>query len=131
MTKKDPTVVKKVSVSLHFGLGFAEWEVDPTKHNAAWSLYIELVTRTAVQLEVDQESLREALNSLCSLFLSKWHPFLQDWEAKRVSDLSPKEYGGNWVDESQLRNELLALRMDSEKYLNALSEIVEVRATHA
>jgi hypothetical protein len=164
MTKKDPAVLKKVSVSLPFGIGSAEWEADPTERNAAWSLYIELVTRIAVQfLEVDQGSLREALNSLYSLFsstreilreagpnvgasrnsvggisiavlnnglrpfLSKWHPLLQDWEAKRASDLSPKEYEENWVDEPQLRNELLALRMDLEKYSNALAEIAGVK----
>jgi hypothetical protein len=60
---------KKVSISLPFGIGSAEWEVDPAERKAAWSLYIELVTRIAVQaLEVDQGLLREALNSLYSLF---------------------------------------------------------------
>lgn len=69
MAKQDPAVLKKVSVSLPFGIGSAQWEADPTERNAAWSLYIELVTRIAVQsLEVDQGTVREALNSLYSLF---------------------------------------------------------------
>jgi hypothetical protein len=69
MPKYDPAKLKKVSVSLPFGIGSAEWEADPTERRAAWSLYIELVTRIAVQpLEVDEGLLREALTSLYSMF---------------------------------------------------------------
>ncbi len=69
MPRFDPAKLKKVSVSLPFGIGCAEWEADPTERRAAWSLYVELVTRIAVQpLEVDQGLLREALTSLYSLF---------------------------------------------------------------
>lgn len=69
MPRKDPARLKKVSVSLPFGIGKAEWEADPTERRAAWSLYVELVTRIAVQpLEADQGLLREALSSLHSLF---------------------------------------------------------------
>lgn len=65
----DRAKLKKVSVSLPFGIGSAEWEADPTERRAAWSLYIELVTRIAVEpLQGDQGLLREALNSLHSLF---------------------------------------------------------------
>lgn len=66
---KDRAVLKKVSVSLPFGIGSAEWEADPTERRAAWSLYVELVTRIAVEpLEGEEGLLREALNSLYSLF---------------------------------------------------------------
>lgn len=69
MAKGDPAVLKKVSVSLPFGIGSAEWQADGTERRAAWSLYVELVTRIAVQaLEIDEGLLREALNSLYSLF---------------------------------------------------------------
>ena len=69
MPKQDPAKLKKVSISLPFGIGAAEWEADTTERKAAWSLYVELVTRVAVQsLEVDQGLVREALNSLYSLF---------------------------------------------------------------
>jgi hypothetical protein len=69
MAQRDPAVLKRVSVSLPFGIGSADWEADSTERNAAWSLYVELVTRIAVQsLEVDQGTMREALNSLYSLF---------------------------------------------------------------
>ena len=62
-------VPKKVSLSLPFGIGKVEWEVDQTQHEAAWSLYVELVTRIAVEpLEADEGLMREALNSLYSLF---------------------------------------------------------------
>ncbi|MBW4479836.1 MAG: hypothetical protein KME54_24055 [Tolypothrix brevis GSE-NOS-MK-07-07A] len=66
---RDRISLKKVSVSLPFGIGSMSWEVDPTERKAAWSLYVELVTRIAVQpLEVDQGLVREAMNSLYSLF---------------------------------------------------------------
>ena len=69
MAKTDPAKLKKVSLSLPFGIGSAEWEADQTERKAAWSLYVELVTRIAVQpLEVDEGLLREALTSLHSLF---------------------------------------------------------------
>ena len=69
MPKNDPAVLKEVSISLPFGIGSAKWQTDPTEREAAWSLYIELVTRIAVQhLEVDQGLIREALTSLYSMF---------------------------------------------------------------
>ncbi len=69
MPKQDPAKLKKVSVNLPFGIGGAEWEADVTERKAAWSLYVELVTRITVQsLEADQGLLREALNSLHSMF---------------------------------------------------------------
>ena len=69
MPKHDPAVLKKVTVSLPFGIGSASWEADPTQRNAAWELYVELVTRVAVQSLDPQEGLvREAMNSLYSLF---------------------------------------------------------------
>jgi len=71
MPKRNPAKLKKVSIHLPFGIGGAEWEADPTERKAAWALYIELVTRIAVQpLESDQGLLREALSSLYSLFAS-------------------------------------------------------------
>lgn len=73
MPKFDPAKIKKVSFSLPFGIGFVEWEVDPTERKAAWSLYVELVTRIAVQpLEVDNGLLQEALTSLYNLFPVTW-----------------------------------------------------------
>ncbi|MCL2924376.1 MAG: hypothetical protein MGF17_07055 [Trichodesmium sp. MAG_R04] len=67
--ERDPAVLKKVSVSLPFGLGCAEWEADQTERYAAWSLYVELVTRISVQpLGQEEGILREALDSLYRLF---------------------------------------------------------------
>jgi hypothetical protein len=69
MGKGDPAKLKKVSVSLPFGLGSAEWEADSTQRRAAWALYVELVTRVAVQeLANDVGLVREAMNSLYTLF---------------------------------------------------------------
>jgi len=67
--KHDPAVLKQVKVSLPFGIGSASWESDPTERRAAWELYIELVTRVAVQsLSTESGTLREALSSLYTLF---------------------------------------------------------------
>jgi hypothetical protein len=69
MSKNNPAILRKVSVSLPFGIGSAEWETDETERKAAWCLYVELVTRVAVQpLEANEGLLREALNSLYALF---------------------------------------------------------------
>ena len=69
MANHDPAKLKKVSVSLPFGIGSAEWQSDPTERRAAWSLYVELVTRIAVQqMDIDQGLIRESLSSQHSLF---------------------------------------------------------------
>lgn len=69
MSKSDPAKLKKVTVSLPFGLGSAEWQTDPTQRRAAWALYVELVTRVAVQeLSSDAGLMREVMNSLYTLF---------------------------------------------------------------
>jgi hypothetical protein len=69
MAKPAPAALKSVTVSLPFGIGSASWEADPTEQNAAWELYVELVTRVAVQsLSAEQGMVREAMNSLYSLF---------------------------------------------------------------
>jgi len=69
MQKQDPAILSEVSVSLPFGIGSAKWKADPAERNAAWSLYVELVTRIAVQpLEGDQGLVREAMNSLYTMF---------------------------------------------------------------
>ncbi len=161
--KSDPAILKKVSVSLPFGIGSAEWEADPTERRAAWSLYVELVTRIAVEpLKADEGLVREALNSLYSLFgttreilkeagpdvgashdsvggiaitvlnkglrpfLAKWHPLLQAWEAKRPSNLSPKEHEQQWSKEEKLRDELEEIRRDLKQYAHALAQIAGV-----
>lgn len=71
MPKHDAPRLKKISVNLPFGIGGTEWEPDVSEAKAAWSLYVELVTRIAIQplsIEHDQGLLREALTSLHSLF---------------------------------------------------------------
>ena len=69
MPKKDPAQLKRVSLSLPFGIGKAEWEADPSERRAAWDLYVELVTRVAVdQTPIPGNGEAEALASLYSLF---------------------------------------------------------------
>jgi hypothetical protein len=69
MPRRDAAKLTKVAVNLPFNIGSLEWTADPTQRRAAWALYVELVTRIAVQpLDADQGLLREALTSLHSLF---------------------------------------------------------------
>ena len=50
---RDRVSLETVSVSLPFGIGSMACKVDTIQKKAAWSLYVELVTRIAVQpLEV-------------------------------------------------------------------------------
>ena len=56
MSKGAPAKLKKVAVSLPFGLGSAEWETGP-----------------------DVGASRESVGGLAIAVLSKWHPILQIW----------------------------------------------------
>ena len=71
MPKRDPAKLMRVSLSLPFGMGKAEWESDPAERRAAWSLYVDLITRVAVQEPPgDYWLFRETLNSLYTIFES-------------------------------------------------------------
>jgi len=66
--RKDPAKLTSVKIKIPW-VGEAEWNADPKERNAAWSLYVELVTRISVQaLPANEGSLREVLTSLHSLF---------------------------------------------------------------
>lgn len=60
----------KVSLKLPFIGGIeGNWEFDEKEKEAAWEMYVELVTRiSVVKLEYDEGLLREALSSLHTLF---------------------------------------------------------------
>jgi hypothetical protein len=60
---------KSLTVGLPFGLGSLEFEANEVEQSAAWSLYVELMTRTAIQpLDASEGLLIETLESLYSLF---------------------------------------------------------------
>ncbi len=156
--------LKRVSLSLPFGLGQMEWEPDTTERNAAWKLYVELVTRISVQqLDRRQGLMREALNSLYSLypttrevlreagpevgathdsvggiaiavlnvglrpFMSRWHPALLEWEARRPPERSTAEHERQWEHEQEMRDQLETLRGELAKYAEALAVIAGVK----
>jgi hypothetical protein len=59
----------QVAVKLPFLELSGDWEPDEAERNAAWEMYVELVTRVSVvELGPAEGSLREALSSLYSLF---------------------------------------------------------------
>jgi hypothetical protein len=71
MAHGDPAKLREVSISLDFGVFKLEttWAEDPRQRNAAWALYVELVTRVATQeLDLDGGLIREALSSLHDFF---------------------------------------------------------------
>ena len=60
---------KSITVGLPWGLGSVEFEANEAERRAAWALYVELMTRAAVQpFHPEWGSLREVLTSLYSLF---------------------------------------------------------------
>jgi hypothetical protein len=61
--------ISKVSLNLPFGLGGCDLEPSDTEQRAAWTLYVEMMTRVVVQpLDPEHGVLREVLDSLYSLF---------------------------------------------------------------
>jgi hypothetical protein len=66
-----PAVLEEVNVELNLGafkIG-GVWKADANQQQAAWELYVELITRIAIQeLRPDEGMIREALNSLYALF---------------------------------------------------------------
>ena len=66
---KQKVKATKLSVGLPFNLGSLEFVEDETQQKAAWELYVEMVTRIAIQpLDQNTGILREALASLYSIF---------------------------------------------------------------
>lgn len=67
----EKAVLRKVSVKIKtpFLDVQGDWEADESEQKAAWELYVELVTRIAVQeLKLGEGLLREALSSLHDIF---------------------------------------------------------------
>ena len=61
--------VRTLSLNLPFGLGGMEVQVSEVQQRAAWELYVELATRiTAAPMDAEVGSIREALDSLYSVF---------------------------------------------------------------
>lgn len=90
--KRQVPTLERVSVNLPFGIGCIELEIKRAEKIVAWSLYVELVTRIAIQpLKSDEGLLKEALTSLHSLF-GTTRQILK--EAGPVVGVSPKSVGG-------------------------------------
>lgn len=69
MGKGNPAKLTKLALRLPFGLGEAEWKENAAQREAAWKLYVELVTRVTVQpLGEDEGIMRETLDSLYAMF---------------------------------------------------------------
>jgi len=58
--------------------------------------------------------------------LAKWHPLLQEWEAKIPDGVSQKEHEKNWTKEIELRNEIEKLRKELIVYSESLAKIAQI-----
>ena len=63
------------------------------------------------------------LNKGLRPFLAEWHPRLQDWETKRLSEVSPKVHELNWSEVANFQAELTELRENLIIYAQALAAI--------
>lgn len=63
------------------------------------------------------------LNNGLRPFMSKWHPQLLEWEAKKAAGVSALAHEKAWEHEATVRNELETLRKDLEQYARALAKI--------
>ena len=147
-----PAKIEKVIVNIPFGIGSFELAPDLTAQRAAWSLYVELVTRISVQHLKQEEGLaREALSSLYSLFSTTrqilkdagpeigisedsvggiaiavlnrgLRPFLAKWHP-RLQVWEAKHIEGVWPEEEELRGEIENLRGELKLYAEALEII--------
>ncbi len=64
-----PIKARSLKIGLPFNLGSLEFEANEVEQRAAWALYVELVTRVAIQpFTLDSGSLRSVLTSLYSIF---------------------------------------------------------------
>ncbi len=56
-------------------------------------------------------------------FLSKWHPKLADWEARREEQVSARAHERAWLDDARCRGELAKLQRGLEAYAATLGKI--------
>ena len=124
-----------------------EWTPKPADKNAAWALYIELLTRITTQpLPTEHGDEKTALDSVYSLFATTREvireygpecinftkiaivvlnqvirPFTAKWHRKSIA--------GDFEDETErtvFRNELAALQEELRKYSRMLADIADV-----
>lgn len=68
----------------------------------------------------------EVLNIGLRPFLAKWHPLLEEYEAKRTPDVSLRDHERKWELEAEFRKELNKLREQMIVYAEALAKIASV-----
>ena len=170
--RQMPRLGRLTSVSVKLQLPYVggvegTWQPDEREREAAWEMYVELVTRIAVvELRPGEGLVREALTSLYSLFettrailrkygpvvakpkgegdlsfgslaviilngvlrplLARWHPLLQEHEARRPEGVSARAHERAWEHERELREELGRVREALVDYANVLAEVAGV-----
>jgi hypothetical protein len=148
--------LSEIKVNIPFGLGGVSWKPDPAEVRAAWSLYIELVTRVATQDLAKHEGLdREVLKSLYSLFPSTrrilrdagpdagirqgslggvaiavlnrgLRPFLAKWHPLLTAWERGANGAADWPMRAQFRSELERVGLELSRYAEVLAIIAGV-----
>jgi len=127
-------------------LGYAEFEIEfnDKDADAAWDMYVELITRVAIQkLPEDSGDERSALDSVYSLFgstrsiLKQYGRSAQQFSKIAIIVLNQiiRPFTAKWhkiaIDEKntlgvQFRKELEALQIDLQNYARLLADIAKV-----
>jgi len=63
------------------------------------------------------------LNMELRPLLSKWHPLLSDWEARKPADCSAIEHEQKWTKNIEIRRDLERLRVSLMEYCQALAKL--------
>jgi hypothetical protein len=66
------------------------------------------------------------LNAVLRPLLAKWHPLLLDYENTRATTISALEHERNWARNTELRQELAAVRGTLIAYADVLAEVAGV-----
>jgi hypothetical protein len=85
MPKRDPARLTGVKIKIPW-VGKAEWNADATERKAAWSLYVELVTRIAILTQKDWQQSRS--NDPTVDGSGRFEPLPRNREARQSPSLS-------------------------------------------
>lgn len=153
---RDRVRVKKVKVNLPLGIGDMELETDSREREAAWKLYVELMSRITIQpLWEGEGHAREALQSIYSTYQSgrdilkaagpgehsgeyklgevglrvmneRLRHFLSYWHPRLTAWEALPEPRPKWAADGEFRARLAELQERMEEYATALAQIAGV-----
>ena len=70
------------------------------------------------------------LNKVIRPLLAKWHPILQDYEAKKPENITTAEHEWNWEHAATLRKDIAKVRQQLVEYADVLADVSGVSKLH-